>query len=71
MQKVTVDTPIVFTVDQGDGRSEVAAIASSPFALIFSAPGIEPAEVSSERNSDGRHVVATIVLNGIIVSVKQ
>jgi hypothetical protein len=71
MIKPQVDTPLVFTADLGDGTSEVAAIASSPFTLIFSISGIEPAEVASERNSDGRHVVATIVPNGTTVTVLQ
>ena len=71
MLKPSVDTPIVFTIDQGNGTSEVAAIASSPFTLTFIAPNGEIKEVSSEINSDHRHIVAEIVPNGTKVEVLQ
>jgi hypothetical protein len=71
MTKTQVDTPIVFTTDNGDGTSEVVAGAFSPFTLVFSAPGIEPATVQSERNSDNYSVIATIVPNGTLVEVVQ
>lgn len=71
IQHQHVDPPIVFPLDLGDGTSEVAGIAASPFTLRFHAPGGALAEVPSERNSDNRHVAAAIVPTGTKVEVVQ
>jgi hypothetical protein len=71
MLKPSVDAPIVFPLDLGNGTSEVAAIASSPFTLRLHAPNGDIKEVSSEINSDRRHVIAEIVPNGTKVEVLQ
>ena len=64
MIKPSIDTPIVFPLDLGNGTSEIAAIASSPFTLRLHAP-------NGEINSDRRHIVAEIVPNGTKVEVLQ
>ncbi|OLE51598.1 MAG: hypothetical protein AUG51_22095 [Acidobacteria bacterium 13_1_20CM_3_53_8] len=52
MLKTKIEAPVVFVVEQGDGTSELAAGGYSPFTIVLSALGIEPATLAAESKAD-------------------